>query len=101
MEQRLQPLWAPGTMGRCPNTGAPALLSPAPRRTPTRHWWLQGSSTGRADLGAEALAVFLLPQHSPVSLDSPENLDELVKKVSQQILEKRAYICTHPLDRTS
>lgn len=45
--------------------------------------------------------MFLLPQHSPVSLDSPENLDELVKKVSQQILEKRAYICTHPLDRTS
>jgi len=25
----------------------------------------------------------------------------MVKKVSQQILEKRAYICTHPLDRTS
>ncbi|KAH0517104.1 Acyl-CoA dehydrogenase family member 9, mitochondrial [Microtus ochrogaster] len=32
---------------------------------------------------------------------SPENLDEQVKKVSQQILEKRAYICAHPLDRTS
>eukprot|EP00070_Physeter_catodon_P027859 XP_028334753.1 acyl-CoA dehydrogenase family member 9, mitochondrial isoform X2 [Physeter catodon] len=32
---------------------------------------------------------------------SPENLDELVKKVSQQVLEKRAYVCAHPLDRTS
>ena len=88
-------------MGRRPNTGLLPSFLRAPRRIPTRHWWLQGSSTGRADLGAEALAVFLLPQHSPVSLDSPENLDELVKKVSQQILEKRAYICTHPLDRTS
>ncbi|TEA42605.1 hypothetical protein DBR06_SOUSAS1610100 [Sousa chinensis] len=32
---------------------------------------------------------------------SPENLDELIKKVSQQVLEKRAYICAHPLDWTS
>ncbi|KAG8516951.1 Acyl-CoA dehydrogenase family member 9, mitochondrial, partial [Galemys pyrenaicus] len=32
---------------------------------------------------------------------APENLDEQVKKVSQQVLEKRAYICAHPLDRTS
>lgn len=32
---------------------------------------------------------------------SPENLDEQIKKVSQQILERRAYICAHPLDRTS
>nr|XP_006206830.1 complex I assembly factor ACAD9, mitochondrial [Vicugna pacos] len=32
---------------------------------------------------------------------APENLDEHIKKVSQQILEKRAYLCTHPLDRTS
>ncbi|XP_022418307.1 acyl-CoA dehydrogenase family member 9, mitochondrial isoform X1 [Delphinapterus leucas] len=32
---------------------------------------------------------------------SPENLDELIKKVSQQVLEKRAYVCAHPLDRTS
>ncbi|XP_063518682.1 complex I assembly factor ACAD9, mitochondrial isoform X2 [Pongo pygmaeus] len=31
---------------------------------------------------------------------APENLDEQIKKVSQQILEKRAYICAHPLDRT-
>ena len=37
---------------------------------------------------------FLLP-------DSPENLDEQIKKVSQQILERRAYICAHPLDHTS
>ncbi|XP_006767040.1 PREDICTED: acyl-CoA dehydrogenase family member 9, mitochondrial isoform X1 [Myotis davidii] len=32
---------------------------------------------------------------------SPENLDEQIKKVSQHVLEKRAYICAHPLDRTS
>ncbi|XP_033721410.1 complex I assembly factor ACAD9, mitochondrial isoform X4 [Tursiops truncatus] len=32
---------------------------------------------------------------------SPENLDELIKKVSQQVLEKRAYVCAHPLDWTS
>ncbi|KAF6117177.1 acyl-CoA dehydrogenase family member 9 [Phyllostomus discolor] len=32
---------------------------------------------------------------------SPDNLDEQIKKVSQQILERRAYICAHPLDRTS
>ncbi|XP_016071128.1 PREDICTED: acyl-CoA dehydrogenase family member 9, mitochondrial, partial [Miniopterus natalensis] len=32
---------------------------------------------------------------------SPENLDEQIKKVSQQVLERRAYICSHPLDRTS
>ncbi|XP_062970462.1 complex I assembly factor ACAD9, mitochondrial isoform X2 [Cynocephalus volans] len=32
---------------------------------------------------------------------APENLDEQIKKVSQQILEKRAYVCAHPLDRTS
>lgn len=33
--------------------------------------------------------------------DSPENLDEQIKKVSQQVLERRAYICAHPLDQTS
>uniref|UniRef100_A0A8C5KPL2 Complex I assembly factor ACAD9, mitochondrial n=1 Tax=Jaculus jaculus TaxID=51337 RepID=A0A8C5KPL2_JACJA len=32
---------------------------------------------------------------------APENLDEQIKKVSQQILEKRTYICAHPLDRAS
>ncbi|XP_048212338.1 complex I assembly factor ACAD9, mitochondrial [Perognathus longimembris pacificus] len=32
---------------------------------------------------------------------APENMDEQIKKVSQQILEKRAYLCAHPLDRTS
>ncbi|XP_078207917.1 complex I assembly factor ACAD9, mitochondrial isoform X3 [Callithrix jacchus] len=31
---------------------------------------------------------------------APENLDEQIKKMSQQILEKRTYICAHPLDRT-
>uniref|UniRef100_H0X990 Complex I assembly factor ACAD9, mitochondrial n=1 Tax=Otolemur garnettii TaxID=30611 RepID=H0X990_OTOGA len=32
---------------------------------------------------------------------APENLDEQIKKVSRQVLEKRTYICAHPLDRTS
>ncbi|XP_039742503.1 complex I assembly factor ACAD9, mitochondrial [Pteropus medius] len=32
---------------------------------------------------------------------SPENLDEQIKKVSQQVLERRAYVCAHPLDRMS
>ncbi|XP_026532888.1 acyl-CoA dehydrogenase family member 9, mitochondrial [Notechis scutatus] len=32
--------------------------------------------------------------------DSPENLDEDIKKVANQVLEKRSYICSHPLDRT-
>ncbi|XP_005387168.1 PREDICTED: acyl-CoA dehydrogenase family member 9, mitochondrial-like isoform X2 [Chinchilla lanigera] len=31
----------------------------------------------------------------------PGNLDEQVKKVSKRILEKRAYVCDHPLARTS
>uniref|UniRef100_A0A2K5QUM1 ACAD9/ACADV-like C-terminal domain-containing protein n=1 Tax=Cebus imitator TaxID=2715852 RepID=A0A2K5QUM1_CEBIM len=31
---------------------------------------------------------------------APENLDEQIKKMSRQILEKRTYICAHPLDRT-
>ncbi|XP_032314650.1 complex I assembly factor ACAD9, mitochondrial isoform X3 [Camelus ferus] len=38
---------------------------------------------------------------SQLDKNAPENLDEHIKKVSQQILEKRAYLCTHPLDRTS
>ncbi|KAM4820878.1 complex I assembly factor ACAD9, mitochondrial [Thomomys bottae] len=32
---------------------------------------------------------------------APENMDEQIKKVSQEILEKRAYLCAHPLERTS
>ncbi|XP_076972508.1 complex I assembly factor ACAD9, mitochondrial isoform X2 [Tamandua tetradactyla] len=32
---------------------------------------------------------------------SPENLDEQIKKVSQHILEKRTYVCAHPLDKAS
>ncbi|XP_012368023.1 acyl-CoA dehydrogenase family member 9, mitochondrial [Octodon degus] len=31
----------------------------------------------------------------------PGNLDEQVKKVSKRILEKRTYVCTHPLARTT
>ncbi|NXM05042.1 ACAD9 dehydrogenase, partial [Tyrannus savana] len=29
-----------------------------------------------------------------------ENLDDSIKKAAKQILEKRSYICSHPLDRT-
>ncbi|NXV51410.1 ACAD9 dehydrogenase, partial [Uria aalge] len=29
-----------------------------------------------------------------------ENLDDCIKKAAKQILEKRAYTCSHPLDRT-
>ncbi|NXW83438.1 ACAD9 dehydrogenase, partial [Alopecoenas beccarii] len=29
-----------------------------------------------------------------------ENLDDFVKKAAKEVLEKRAYICSHPLDRT-
>uniref|UniRef100_A0A669P214 Complex I assembly factor ACAD9, mitochondrial n=1 Tax=Phasianus colchicus TaxID=9054 RepID=A0A669P214_PHACC len=29
-----------------------------------------------------------------------ENLDDYIKKAAKQILEKRAYLCSHPLDRT-
>ncbi|XP_015671908.1 acyl-CoA dehydrogenase family member 9, mitochondrial [Protobothrops mucrosquamatus] len=32
--------------------------------------------------------------------DSPENLDDSIKKVANQVLEKRSYICSHPLNRT-
>lgn len=31
---------------------------------------------------------------------SPENVDESIKKIASQMLEKRAYICSHPLERT-
>ncbi|NXN98298.1 ACAD9 dehydrogenase, partial [Rhinopomastus cyanomelas] len=29
-----------------------------------------------------------------------ENLDDSIKKAAKQVLEKRSYICSHPLDRT-
>uniref|UniRef100_A0A8C9PD08 Acyl-CoA dehydrogenase family member 9 n=1 Tax=Spermophilus dauricus TaxID=99837 RepID=A0A8C9PD08_SPEDA len=38
---------------------------------------------------------------SQLDKDAPENLDEQIKKVSREILEKRTYICAHPLERTS
>lgn len=50
--------------------------------------------TFQADTTPKGLPLFCSP-------DSPENLDDQIKKVSQQVLEKRAYICAHPLDRTS
>ncbi|XP_022538177.1 complex I assembly factor ACAD9, mitochondrial isoform X1 [Astyanax mexicanus] len=31
---------------------------------------------------------------------SPENNDDNIKKIAQFVLEKRAYTCSHPLDRT-
>ncbi|KAM3620695.1 uncharacterized protein V6R79_000703 [Siganus canaliculatus] len=31
---------------------------------------------------------------------SPENNDASIKKIAQEVLEKRAYICSHPLERT-
>ncbi|MBN3297765.1 complex I assembly factor ACAD9, mitochondrial [Amia ocellicauda] len=31
--------------------------------------------------------------------DAPENNDDSIKKIAQQVLEKRSYICSHPLDR--
>ncbi|CAL8336405.1 unnamed protein product [Lota lota] len=31
---------------------------------------------------------------------APENNDANIKKIAQQVLEKRAYVCSHPLDRT-
>ncbi|XP_063147884.1 complex I assembly factor ACAD9, mitochondrial isoform X1 [Candoia aspera] len=40
--------------------------------------------------------------YTMVSLEknSPENLDDSIKKVANQVLEKRSYICSHPLNRT-
>ncbi|KAM7402729.1 hypothetical protein PAMP_017943 [Pampus punctatissimus] len=32
--------------------------------------------------------------------NSPENNDANIKKIAREVLEKRAYICTHPLERT-
>ncbi|KAF7649405.1 hypothetical protein LDENG_00141690 [Lucifuga dentata] len=31
---------------------------------------------------------------------SPENDDANIKKIAKEVLEKRAYVCSHPLDRT-
>ncbi|KAM6149429.1 complex I assembly factor ACAD9, mitochondrial isoform 2-T2 [Erethizon dorsatum] len=38
---------------------------------------------------------------SQLHKNAPENLDKQTKKIAQQIREKRAYICAHPLDRMS
>ncbi|XP_041945744.1 complex I assembly factor ACAD9, mitochondrial isoform X2 [Alosa sapidissima] len=40
---------------------------------------------------------FLMTQ---LQKNSPENNDANIKKIAQQVLEKRAYICSHPLERT-
>uniref|UniRef100_A0A803Y0L7 Acyl-CoA dehydrogenase family member 9 n=1 Tax=Meleagris gallopavo TaxID=9103 RepID=A0A803Y0L7_MELGA len=34
------------------------------------------------------------------SIDAEENLDDYIKKAAKQVLDKRAYVCSHPLDRT-
>ncbi|XP_072136459.1 complex I assembly factor ACAD9, mitochondrial [Mobula birostris] len=39
-------------------------------------------------------------QMAKLQKNSPENLDDSIKKIAQQVLDKRAYICSHPLDRT-
>uniref|UniRef100_A0A8C9NBS4 Uncharacterized protein n=1 Tax=Serinus canaria TaxID=9135 RepID=A0A8C9NBS4_SERCA len=46
--------------------------------------------------------LFMVPQLTFLcfSTDADENLDGSIKKAAKQILEKRAYICSHPLDRT-
>uniref|UniRef100_A0A671TDV5 Acyl-CoA dehydrogenase family, member 9 n=1 Tax=Sinocyclocheilus anshuiensis TaxID=1608454 RepID=A0A671TDV5_9TELE len=40
---------------------------------------------------------FLLTQ---LQKNSPENNDANIKKIAQEVLAKRAYVCSHPLDRT-
>ncbi|KAM8930514.1 complex I assembly factor ACAD9, mitochondrial [Pelodytes ibericus] len=32
--------------------------------------------------------------------DSPENMDDNIRKIAKNVLENRAYTCAHPLDRT-
>lgn len=32
--------------------------------------------------------------------DSPENDDANIKKIAREVLENRAYVCSHPLERT-
>ncbi|XP_048877503.1 complex I assembly factor ACAD9, mitochondrial [Brienomyrus brachyistius] len=32
--------------------------------------------------------------------NAPENYDDSIKKIAKEVLEKRAYICSHPLERT-
>lgn len=32
--------------------------------------------------------------------DSPENNDANIKKIAKAVLDNRAYICSHPLERT-
>uniref|UniRef100_A0A8C1BTA9 Complex I assembly factor ACAD9, mitochondrial n=1 Tax=Cyprinus carpio carpio TaxID=630221 RepID=A0A8C1BTA9_CYPCA len=40
---------------------------------------------------------FLLTQ---LQKNSPENNDANIKKIAQEVIAKRAYVCSHPLDRT-
>lgn len=88
----------------------PLLFRVKPLCTAQNHFlggWRGSGDTHKLTVRKTVPAIFLLSQcrqitHCLLSLpDSPENLDEQIKKVSQHILEKRAYICAHPLDRTS
>ena len=45
----------------------------------------------------EWLVLWFLSQSIP---DSPENNDANIKKIAREVLENRAYICSHPLERT-
>lgn len=86
------------TVGRGLSPRGPSPRSVSPE-APPRTALLPSGPLHRASCPCQRERSSSVP---PVScVDSPENLDELVKKVSQQILEKRAYICTHPLDRAS
>nr|XP_023693268.1 acyl-CoA dehydrogenase family member 9, mitochondrial [Paramormyrops kingsleyae] len=40
---------------------------------------------------------FLMAQ---LQKNAPENNDDSMKKIAKEVLEKRAYICSHPLERT-
>ncbi|XP_029456675.1 acyl-CoA dehydrogenase family member 9, mitochondrial [Rhinatrema bivittatum] len=35
-----------------------------------------------------------------LSKHAPENMSDNIRKIAKEVLEKRAYVCSHPLDRT-
>lgn len=52
------------------------------------------------NLYSEILSERNLQQLFCFSIDAEENLDDYIKKAAKQVLDKRAYVCSHPLDRT-